>query len=401
MARKLLSTVNRRTQATAANINKLDRKLGGLLLNNSLGKSIVPYANVAAGGLDFFDQLLPTAGDTTHPQIGYGQSAGISQTMEVRRAKPRFTGTRGTVRITHKELIGTVSIINGTVVTSPTGPSGQSVYTMSPSNSNLFPWLSRVASNYDYFRFNRARLVYVPLCPTTTSGRVMLGFDPDATDGIPYDRSALASYSCSTDGSAWGISKLDLELPTNQPWFQNNNLTATSMYSTSAQGQLFYATWGGTASIVAGELYILYDVTLKDPQPSSNTTFQAVGTAAVVTTSPTLLSPINVSATSTSVIIAFYGGGTFDVVFVAGTTQSTANITAAAAGNGATLTTTFVKTGDGAQAMGAVQINVSEPGYSSSAGSSVNTSTLTFGSLTALGLWSVTVVPAFRVGAFP
>lgn len=401
MARKLLSDVNKRARATAANINKLDRKLGGLLLNNPVGKSIVPFANAAAGTIDFFDQLLPTTGMTTHPQIGYGQSAGVSQTMDVRRSKPRFTGTKGTVRIAHKELIGTVSIINGTLVTSPTVTNGQSIYTISPSNSNLFPWLSRVASNYDYFRFNRVRLVYVPLCPTTTSGRVMLGFDPDATDSIPYDRSALASYSCSTDGSAWGVSKLDLELPTNQPWFQNNALTATSMYSTSAQGQLFYATWGGLSSIVAGELYILYDVSLKDPQPNSNATFQAAGTAATITTSPPLLSPINVAATSTSIIIGFFGGGTFDVVFVAGSTQSTANITATAAGNGALLTTTFVKTGDGAQAMGSVQIGVSEPGYSTSAGSSTNTSTLTFGSLTALGAWSLTVIPAVRAVTFP
>jgi hypothetical protein len=398
MARKALSKTNATIKRTAKTLNKIDQQLGGLVLANPISKAVVPYANALATAVDYFDELMPTAG-VTHPQITNGVVAGVSQTMAIRRSKPRITGSRGSIRIVHKELVGEIVTAVGGMSTSALKAKGESIYHLSPTNTHLFPWLSRVARNYDYFRFNRVRFVYVPLCSTSTTGRVMLGYDPDAADAVPNDRSALSSYSCSIDSSAWGVTKLDAKLPNNQPWFQTNDITAASMYSTSAMGQAFWASWGAGQDATVGELYVLYEVVLKDPQPNENSSYRATGNGVNVVSDFPPASPATIMSTDNTIVLSMFATGTFNIIFHATTTQTTANITAVASG-GVTGDTTFIKIGDGTEALGCIQVNVTNVGYNFN-GTLTFPSQVTFGSLAALGTYEVTIMRDERTSDFP
>jgi hypothetical protein len=396
MTRKKLrsgvSKLNASMKRLGTEMNKVDRLTKGRLLNNPLAGAIVPYANAITGMVDYFDDLLPTD-PVTHPQIQSGLVAGVSQTREIRRRAPRITGSRGTVTVVHKELIGDVTMSSsGAMYTSATYPTGESVASLNPTNPSLFPWLATIARNYDYFRFKRVRLVYIPLCSTATAGRVMLGFDPDGTDALTYTRAALSSYECSTDSSAWGVQKLDCKLPTNQPWYQTNTPASQAMYSTSTQGQAFWATWGGAAAAVVGELYVLYEVMLKDPQPGSNPISSATGTGSVTLIPfPAYAGAFTVQDLSTDVKLLFSAPGTFRVELFAATTATTAGITVTVAGN-ATLNF-FGKVSDGVNARAYAIVTTSNPGAYDSPGHAVSSSvaTMQFGALTALGIWTVNI----------
>jgi hypothetical protein len=269
----------------------------------------------------------------------------------------------------------------------------------------MFPWLSTIESSYDYFKFNRLKLVYVPLCATTTTGRVMLGFDPDASDPIAYDRQGLSSYYCSSDSSAWGVSSLECALPTNQPWYQTNSIDTVASFSTSSQGQAFWATWSGAGTSTVGELYVLYDVTLKDPQPTNNQLFRANGNATAITTNYLVEDPVNISnTTATSVTHLFTGTGSYNVTFVAETTAASGTIALGLSG-GITVTnggTPTYKVGDGTSCCMTFQVNVTNVGYSTSPGLVSSPATVTISALAGLGLWSASVIKCEKVATpFP
>jgi hypothetical protein len=387
----------------ARDVNKLDKAMGGMVLGNPYSGAVVPYLNAAGAAVDYFDSMLSTFGATDHPQIAAGSVAGVSQTIPVSRTKPRILSSKGNIRIMHKELISEVTMVPG-IATNPTTSGGRSVYTVSPANPTLFPWLATIASSYDYFKFNRLKLVYVPLCSTTTTGRVMLGFDPDASDAIAYDRQGLSSYYCSSDSSAWGVSSLECALPTNQPWFQTNSITNSASYSTSAQGQVFWATWSGAAAAPVGELYVLYDVTLKDPQPSSIQLFRANGNATSITSNFSVEDPVVISTvTANSVSHLFTGTGTYNVTFVAETTGASEALDVSLSGNISDSyggSPTF-KVGDGTNGLMSFQVTVTNVGYSTAPGVVSAPAVVTVVGLTGLGLWSSNVTKCEKVVHFP
>lgn len=396
-SRKVLTDTNANVKTLAKHVNKLDKQLG--FLGNSAVQQVLPYVNAAAYAIDAFDSLMPSFGVST-PQLTNGVSAGVSQTMQIRRKAPKITGSKGSVRITHKELIGDVTMVS-TLATSQTGSNGTSFYYLSPTNSNLFPWLSDIAGNYDYFRFNRVRIVYVPLCATSTTGRVMLAYDPDGTDGIPYNRSSLSSYKCSVDSSAWGVSSLDCDLANNQPWFQTNAVSNTAAYSTSTQGQVFWSTWAGAGTSTVGEWYVLYDVTLKDPQPNTMDLWRSVGSAGSATTNFSLDSAAYyLTSDATTIRVGFAAAGSYLIQFFAASTALTATVGFNSSG-AITIVPSGNKTGDGAQVSASCVVVVTGTGYSTSANNVVAPAYAQLGSLTALGAWTVLVSKVPSPSSYP
>jgi len=398
----ILTQAKRYKNEANSQLAAVDRILGGAIISNPVVQAVAPYANMAGRAIDYFDTLLNVNGNTSHPQIAAGTSAGVSQTIGVNRSKPKITGSRGNITITHKELVGEVTMVSA-VATNPTTTTGQSAFTLSPTNTSLVPWLSTIAGAYDYFKFNRVRLVYVPLCSTSTTGRVMLGYDPDATDSLAYDRQGLSSYSCSSDGSAWGVMSLDCKLPTNQPWYQSNNITTLAQYATSSMGQVFWSTWAGAGTSTVGELYILYDITLKDPQPTSLNVFVANGNGATVLNNFEFNSPASLSSTATSIVVFFVGAGTYTITISAKTTAATGAQTLGMAGGASVIGggAGQYHVGDGTDMINTFQVNVTNSGYSTAPGTITSPATATVAGLAGLGAYTVNVIKTERLVAYP
>jgi hypothetical protein len=171
------------------------------------------------------------------------------------------------------------------------------------------------------------------------------------------------------------------------------------MYSTSAMGQAFWATWAAVGTFPVGELYVMYEVVLKDPQPNENASYRATGSGSAVVSQFSPAAPATISSTDNSITLTMFATGTFNIVFHAVTAQTTANIFVGTSGSVAN-DTTLVKVGDLTEAIGCVQVNVSGVGYNSN-GTLIDPAQVTFGSLITLGTYEVTIMRDERVSVFP
>jgi hypothetical protein len=303
---------------------------------------MIPYvpqaisaANYAVEAADVFGDLMETfapASGPIHSGAPYGQVAGVANTLTVRRTTPKMRGTKGVIRITHKELLTTVRN-SSTIDVQHTFTTGHSIFNVNAASSTTFPWLSSIASSYDYYRFKKVRLVYVPLCGTNTVGRVMLGYDPDSTDTIPPDRSSLSSYACSSESAPWSINTLDLKLTDTAKWYYNDNSSVGSSFTYAGalvdQGQVFAAAWGGADTNYVGEVYVLYDVELKEPQPDAGNLALSYGTGANYTASfPSNFPLYNATGTANSVVLTCFTPGVYFITLqAAATSVATATVT--------------------------------------------------------------------------
>lgn len=72
---------------------------------------------------------------------------------------------------------------------------------------SLYPpyvgWLSGVAVNYSKWRWVYLRAIYIPLCPTTTTGQVVLSLGYDFNDTVPTLNTAQQAYR-SVSTPPWG-----------------------------------------------------------------------------------------------------------------------------------------------------------------------------------------------------
>jgi len=330
MAKRIKQITNRAKQAGKA-VNQL------MATNTGKALAMVPYvpqaisaANTVVSLADDLAELMEGfgVGPVTHPGAPFGQVAGVANNVSVRSSAPKFRNNKGVVRIVHKELVCSVTNNTGINISPTFTASGASVYQVNAGCGTLFPWLSTIAQNFDEYKFNRLRLVYVPICSTADTGRVMIGYDPDSTDAVPVDRQGLSSYSCSAESSVWSVSTLDCNLSNTNKWYYTNisgdNLPSSAYLD---QGQVFTACWSGGANLIVGELYALYDVSLKSPQPSAGSVYQGYGTGASVVQAFPSNSPPNLSSTSTTVKVSIPTAGDYLIIMKATSTAIAGTLT--------------------------------------------------------------------------
>nr|WOC94069.1 coat protein [Krkavce tombusvirus 1] len=199
-----------------------------------------------------------------HPGAYAGAvAAPVAISRIIRASKPKFVKSKGSVTIIHRELIGQFDTSVGLVVNS--GISGN-LYRVNPSNAVLFPWLQSIASNFDQYKFERVRLQYVPLCGTSTTGRVALYFDKDSQDAEPGDRVELANMAHLTETSPWAEASLNLPIDNTKRFLNDSATTDTKLIDL---GQVGIGTYGSSSVAAAGDVFIHYAVTFYEPQPSS------------------------------------------------------------------------------------------------------------------------------------
>lgn len=313
--------LSRNVKQAGSVVNKLDNLLNGKLLATEIGRSLALGSEVVTGGLDYFGGLMESFGDLslTHPGANRGMVAGVANGMTVRSTKPRLRNARGVVKIMHKELVATINnsattnvFVNNNLLTT----NGTSYLTVNAQNPVMFPWLSQIAANYDYYRVKRMRLVYVPLCATSTAGRVSIIYDPDSSDPAPQSKNEISAMECYTEGPVWGTSYLDIQLSDTNKWYYGESSLGTNTSGAYLdQGQVYWATTSGAAGTV-GELYALYEVELKSPQAAPNVVAVAHVTGTTVvndfqTNIGVQLDVANMSATQ--IALTFTAPGTYKI----------------------------------------------------------------------------------------
>lgn len=110
-----------------------------------------------------------------------------SSTATTKSAVPAATARKigpaplNDVVISHREYVTSLSDNHSTftLIGSSADVPG---YDLNPGNNMLFPWLSRIARNYEKYTFEDVEFELVPRNPTTATGMVYLAFDYDWDD---------------------------------------------------------------------------------------------------------------------------------------------------------------------------------------------------------------------------
>jgi hypothetical protein len=68
----------------------------------------------------------------------------------------------------------------------------------------FFPWVNTIAGGYSKWRWIRLRFIYIPVCPTSTLGQVVLALSYDITDNAPATSAALQQVYKSVTTPVWG-----------------------------------------------------------------------------------------------------------------------------------------------------------------------------------------------------
>lgn len=170
--------------------------------------------------------------------------APLARSLSYTSRKPTFTKAEGGIAIEHIESVsipytGAVSYVIDT---------------------NSFTWLKGIASQFEEYQI-KLWFAWNPICPATTSGRVMMAFDYDPQDSDTGSYSTPADYFNTADhcvGAIWAPGAIS---PQKSSWLKTGNTGDSRLYS---PGMLrFYS-----SDDTLGFLTVRYQVSLRKPQPS-------------------------------------------------------------------------------------------------------------------------------------
>lgn len=198
-------------------------------------------------------------------------SANVASGTTIRNGAGAKINNNGNVtRVSHREFISDISSNSSAFATT--------TLAINPGNSTAFPWLSAIAANYESYTFKRLAYRYVPLCPTSTQGRITMAIDYDARDSIPTSKAVLSQYQGAVASPVWQQG-LYVSTPANltkfckQRYVSGPTVPTNSDVKTYHVGLFTIATSNTPANLTQlGELWVEYEVEFQTPQIATVTT---------------------------------------------------------------------------------------------------------------------------------
>jgi len=141
----------------------------------------------------------------------------------------------------------------------------------------IFQWLSRIAANFESYKFHKLKFCYEPEAPSTLGGTLLLSVDYDAADAAPSNKQTAMAARGAVRSAPWG-SCSHVSLPADLNKMKSNYVRGTNPATDTDIrvydiGNLHVVTQGvGSSSAACGELYVEYDVTLMTPIYEPNAT---------------------------------------------------------------------------------------------------------------------------------
>lgn len=194
--------------------------------------------------------------------------------------KPVYKRTDRGLRISHTEFIKHIVVDGGATAS----PYEVERFALNPAYADTHPWLAEEAKNWEFYRYHRVAVHYIPATSATTSGALMMAPDYDPSDPDPLSAAELLVATGATDGNVWSHQTMRLD-----PRALNNfALGGHGYYVAQIQpggvsgsdirlidaGVVFLAHEGvasaiTTAEHILGSLFIEYDVEFSVPNSRS------------------------------------------------------------------------------------------------------------------------------------
>ncbi len=222
---------------------------------------------------------------TTGGALGTGLGAAISKWLgagdyvvsqnSVLKAAPTIPAMHSdgqTVTIRHKEFV--CSVVGST------GFAVNHELTINPGTPSTFPWLSRIAKNFQQYRIKGAVFHYIPTSGSAINstnpaiGAVMIQTSYRSDEAAPTSKVEMMNEYWASEGPPNETMAHPLECdPAENPFaiqYVRGNVAVTNplMYDL---GKTFIATYGMPATgNPVGDLWITYDIELRKPVVTSN-----------------------------------------------------------------------------------------------------------------------------------
>lgn len=169
----------------------------------------------------------------------------------------------GDVRVRHRENIGELTLSSSAFTILP-------AYVVNPGMSGTFPWLSTIASRFDKYRIHRLSLYFESEAATTSAGSVLMFFDYNAVDSPPTNKVAMMGSKGAVKTVPWldahcifDPKQMDHDL------FIRQGTVSTTDLKTYDAANFWVATTNTASSGTIGDLWIEYDITLKNPSETA------------------------------------------------------------------------------------------------------------------------------------
>lgn len=147
---------------------------------------------------------------------------------------------------------------------------------VNPGDPTSFPWLSRIAQNYEKYVFKKLCFYLKTVTSTVTTGSVIMAFDYDASDAAPISKAAMLQYSGAVRSAPWANCKVVEDRKSVQGVSHYVSAAAGANDAEKRQqdeGVLYVATQGQASDALVSELWVEYEVELLTPQFSNKCSY--------------------------------------------------------------------------------------------------------------------------------
>lgn len=216
---------------------------------------------------------------------------------------PRGTSQRYGFAANKRRMVVAETEYIAEVVSNSTGFSVLSSYAINPGQAASFPWLSRIAQNFEKYRFLELRWIYKPevsqFANNGQTGKILMSVDYDASDAQPSSKQQMEdvwphSDSMPYQGQNLICSPKEMHKNSDAKYVRPGGLPGSTDIKTYDAGNLFIGISGITAnSGTLGELHVQYVVeftvpvlesTTNAPKNNTVTLFESVNEASAATT---------------------------------------------------------------------------------------------------------------------
>lgn len=233
----------------------------------------------------FDDRPIMLGGKSSHASMRVVRDAPVRKPKArldvygapINTSNPVFLSAGPTTRVRHREMVTTLTIPTSGTFTSQL----MWAQRLNPANSSMFPWLSKVARNYEKYTIHKVHVTLVSNNPTTTGGWIAAGIDRDSSDPAPYSKQDLMNLGYARADAVW--SGFEFECPSDDCVRFVDSNTSSSDQRLVDFGKLYLAGFSSTANNTV-DVYISYEVSFFIPS-ASYTTGEIINTSNLWTSS--------------------------------------------------------------------------------------------------------------------
>lgn len=177
---------------------------------------------------------------------------------------PKITNAAdGSCVITHKEYMQDV--------TGLTGDGSTALIAINPQRSNVFTWLTAIATRFEQYRFDKLKFIYKPSTGTSTNGYVIMGFDFDSYDQDTANSSSfpgkaeMLTWKYSSKSAPWQEMALNISQDSRMATMRYCDFGNRGDKRLDILGNLCLRVVTPTSNMFVGELFVEYTVRFRQP----------------------------------------------------------------------------------------------------------------------------------------